>query len=62
MTLGNDEIQKMLDEERAKLAPEKVAAFEATEAMKAMLAEPEKKDDAVYEFGALKIRHHRFLQ
>ena len=61
MSLGDEEIQKMLDDERAKLAPEKVAAFESTEAMKAMLAEPEKKDESVYEFGALKIRHHRFL-
>jgi hypothetical protein len=61
MSLGNDEIQKMLDDERAKLAPEKVAAFEATEAMKAMLAVPEKMDDSVYEFGGLKIKHHRFL-
>ena len=61
MTFGNDEIQKMLDDERAKLAPEKVAAFEATDAMKAMLAVPEKMDDSVYEFGGLKIKHHRFL-
>ena len=57
----SDEIQKMLDAERQKLAPEKVAAFEATEAMKAMLAVPEKSDDSVYEFGGLKIKHHRFL-
>ena len=55
MTIGNEEIQKMLDDERAKLAPEKVAAFEATDAMKAMLAVPEKTDDSVYEFGGLKI-------
>ena len=61
MTFGNEEIQKMLDDERAKLAPEKVAAFESTEAMKAMLAVPEKMDDSVYEFGGLKIKHHRFL-
>jgi hypothetical protein len=57
----NDEIQKMLDDERAALAPEKVATLEATEAMKAMLAVPEKTDDAVYEFRGVKIRHHRFL-
>jgi hypothetical protein len=61
MTIGNEEIQKMLDDERAKLAPEKVAAFEATDAMKAMLAVPEKTDDCVYEFGGVKIKHHRFL-
>ena len=61
MTIGNEEIQKMLDDERAKLAPEKVAAFESTDAMKAMLAVPEKTDDSVYEFGGLKIKHHRFL-
>jgi hypothetical protein len=61
VTIGSEEIQKMLDDERAKLAPEKIASFEATEAMKAMLAVPEKTDDSVYEFGTLKIKHHRFL-
>jgi len=61
MTGQNDEIQKMLDDERAALAPEKVATLEATEAMKAMLAVPEKSDGAFYEFGGVKIGHHRFL-
>lgn len=61
MSINSEEIQKLLDEERLKMAPEKVAAFEATEAMKTMMAVPEDSDGAVYEFGALKIRHHRFL-
>jgi hypothetical protein len=61
MPFENPEIQKMLDEERAKLEPEKIAALEATEAMKAMLAVPEKTTDASYEFGGIKIKHHRFL-
>lgn len=55
------DIQKLLDEERAKLTPEKIASFEATEGMKAMLAVPEKTDDYVYEYGGLKLKHHRFL-
>ena len=61
MAINSDEIQKMLDAERANLAPEKVAAFESTDAMKAMMAVPEGTDGTEYEFGTLKIRHHRFL-
>lgn len=56
-----DNIRKLIDEERAKLAPEKVAALEETEAMKAMMAIPEKTDETVFEYGGLKIKHHRFL-
>ena len=56
-----EEIQKILDEERKNLAPEKVAALEETEAMKAMMAIPEKADVDVYEYGTLRIHHHRFL-
>ena len=56
-----DNIKKLIDEERAKLAPEKVAALEETEAMKAMMAIPEKTDETVFEYGGLKIKHHRFL-
>ena len=61
MVIQSDEIQKILDAERANLAPEKIAAFESMEAMKTMIAVPEDTDGAVYEFGGLKIRHHRFL-
>lgn len=61
MTTQTDEIQKMLDDERAALAPEKLATLEAHEAMKAMLAVPEKSNGAFYEFGGIKIGHHRFL-
>lgn len=56
-----DNIQKLIDEERQKLAPEKIAALEETEAMKQMMAVPQKTDEAVYEYGTLKIKHHRFL-
>jgi len=56
-----DNIKRLLDEERAKLAPEKVAALEESEAMKAMMAIPEKTDETVFEYGGLKIKHHRFL-
>ncbi len=61
MTDSIDNIKKLIDEERAKLAPEKVAALEETEAMKAMMAIPEKADETVFEYGGLKIKHHRFL-
>ena len=61
MAVNSDEIQQMLDNERANLAPDKVAALEATEAMKAMMAVPESTDGVDYVFGNLKIRHHRFL-
>jgi len=61
MTDSLDTIKKMIDAERAALAPEKVAALEETEAMKAMMAIPEKTDETVYEYGTLKIKHHRFL-
>jgi hypothetical protein len=61
MTDPLDNIKKMIDAERAALAPEKVAALEETEAMKAMMAIPEKADETIYEYGTLKIKHHRFL-
>lgn len=61
MTDSLDNIKKMIDAERAALAPEKVAALEETEAMKAMMAIPENTDSVEYEFGGLKIRHRRFL-
>lgn len=61
MPIDNPEIQKMLDEERAKLAPEKIAAFEASESMKSMLATPERTEGTIYDFGGTKIKHHRFL-
>ena len=61
MAINSDEIQKMLDAERATLAPDKIASFESTEAMKAMMAVPEDTDGTDYVFGGLKIRHHRFL-
>ena len=51
MPIENPEIQKMLDEERAKLAPEKIAAFEASESMKSMLATPERTEGTIYDFG-----------
>jgi hypothetical protein len=61
MPIDNTEVQTMLDAERAALAPDKVAALEATEAMKAMIAVPANTDSVVFEFGGLKIKHHRFL-
>ena len=61
MPIDRAEVQKLLDTERAALAPDKIAALEATEGMKAMIAVPENTDSVVYEFGGLKIRHHRFL-
>ena len=61
MPIDKAEVQKLLDTERAALAPDKIAALEATEGMKAMIAVPENTDSVVYEFGGLKIRHHRFL-
>lgn len=56
-----DNIQKLIEAERLALAPEKVAALEKTEAMKQMMAVPAKTDETVYEYGTLKIKHHRFL-
>jgi hypothetical protein len=61
MPIDRAEVQKLLDAERAALAPEKIAALEATEAMKAMIAVPKDTDSVVFEFGGLKIKHHRFL-
>ena len=61
MTDSLDNIKRMIEEERAKLAPEKIAALEETDAMKAMMAIPGKTDETVYEYGTLKIKHHRFL-
>lgn len=61
MTDSLDNIKKLIDAERAALAPEKVAALEESEAMKAMMAIPDKTDEAVYEYGTLKLKHHRFL-
>jgi len=61
MTDLPDNIKKLIEVERAALAPEKVAALEETEAMKAMMAIPEKTDETVFEYGTLKIKHHRFL-
>ena len=47
MPIDNTEVQTMLDAERAALAPDKVAALEATEAMKAMIAVPANTDSVV---------------
>ena len=61
MPIDKVEVQQLLDAERAALAPEKIAALEATEGMKAMIAVPANTDSVIFEFGGLKIRHHRFL-
>ena len=61
MPIDKAEVQQLLDAERAALAPEKIAALEATEGMKAMIAVPANTDSVIFEFGGLKIRHHRFL-
>jgi hypothetical protein len=61
MPVNDEVIQRMIEEERKKIAPEKVAALEATEGMKAMIAVPEGTDSGTYEFGNLKIKHHLFM-
>jgi hypothetical protein len=61
MPIDRAEVQKMLDAERAAIAPEKIAALEATDAMKAMIAVPDNTEAIYFEFGGLKIRHRRFL-
>ena len=61
MPIDKVEVQQLLDAERAALAPEKIAALEATEGMKAMIAVPANTDSVIFEFGGLKISHHRFL-
>ena len=61
MPIDKAEVQQLLDAERAALAPKKIAALEATEGMKAMIAVPANTDSVIFEFGGLKIKHHRFL-